>query len=240
MWLHLRDIILNYERYEDGGIRVERDGLKKEALAAPTKLLDGTNTVKLKLRALTGEQYRSIAGLSGPFNWQDQDQLAKLISTISNYTAASDYIETADFPFYLDFSKRKLPPISQRDLMLLNKALLTLDDQARTQLRIVFNQFANQPSFNNELWQTLAKYTEGEHWHGLLPGQPLNSEQDELGFWDDTEYIKARHQDLAFYDSFYVPTYYWSGPAPFGPYVYFWSSPQHPPSRTWTFYFGPK
>lgn len=239
MWLHLRDIILNYERYEDGGIRFENTGFPRDASLLPKTLLEGGNKAKLKLRAIAGEQYRSVAGISGPFSHYDKETLARLVSSISNHIAASDYLSTADFPAYLGNGGQALPSISRRDLLLLNKSLLALDLAVRRDLRVAISQIANHPHSHPQLWQALASYTQGEHWHGLFPGMPLQSEQDELDFWDDSEYIRARSRDLAFYGSFTRPWYYSDAVSILRPYGHFWSSPLRVPVTVWGLNFQP-
>ncbi|RKH56483.1 hypothetical protein [Corallococcus aberystwythensis] len=236
MWLHLRDIILNYERYEDGGIRFDSENFSADEPVTPARLLDGANTPKLMLRSMPGENHRSVAGIEGPFSWADLDQLARLCSVLSYDAQAADYLATADFTMDLDFTRGAMPRISKRDAYLLNHALLSVDDATRSRLRQAFRANKNNSLLASQLWSKLYKFLDGESWYGAIRIAG-DSEQDRFGFWHDLP--EARTEDHAFWPPFQVPNYYRAGPAPLGAYTYYWSAGPaltSPPSG-WTFYW---
>lgn len=227
MWLHLRDIILNYERYENDGIQIDRDDKRRGDIDSIDDVtFPAAQPYRIMLRAMPGEKYRSIASIEGPFEWQEQDQLLRMVASLSTFPAASDMLATADFTLNLDYMRSKLESVSKRDLMLLNRALRSLPPHIREAYRQTFLANKNVPTSNKALWEALAQSTlHDDYWNwnatfDEVQGGPF---VDALGFpTDDVQ--PYRWKDWAFRTPLHPVPYYWVGPAPMGAYTFFWSS----------------
>lgn len=157
MWLHVRDVIANPERYLEGGIQY-----------AP-----GEN--RLMLRSLPGEGFRSIAGLDYELTPLDREQLGRLTHVLMSFPASRDYLITADYIQDLGSFRT----ISKRDKMLLNLALLGLPPGVKAWLEQGFQVNASHARTTNAFWWMLARYRHVEDWENM---RGLAGFVDILGF----------------------------------------------------------
>ena len=161
MWLRIRDIISNPERYQNGGIKYDRQNNK------------------LLMRSYPAEAYRNIAGFQESFTNLDINQLGMLTNYLMLFPQSRDYIIYADFIFALGELQNKFEKLTTRDKLYLNKALLSLPASAKSYLNNAFLVNAGNQSLTSKFWFELRKYLYQEKWNN---GYALDSQSDELGF----------------------------------------------------------
>lgn len=160
MWLRLRDIFANPERYRNGGLQIKDN--------------------KLMLRSFPAEAYRSIAGFSAPLTAADQQELGVLTNYLLLSPETRDYIIYADYIYGL--ARNEALQLSMRDDMYLNLALLRLDQGIWSRLDKVFRANSLAPQHSYEFWAKLQIFLRKRAWNY---GLAVDSEVDPLGFATD-------------------------------------------------------
>jgi hypothetical protein len=164
MWLRIRDIISNPERYKGGGIKYNN----KEN--------------KVIFRSYPAEAYRSIAGFELDLTDMDINQLGYLTSYLMYFPQSRDYLIYADYIYDLKKPKTEFKQITARDKMILNYALLGLNQNAKLYLDNVFVINSTHPNQTYQFWSTLKKYLYQDVWsNGRVP----DVDTDQLGFYND-------------------------------------------------------
>jgi len=164
MWLRIRDIISNPEKYKGGGIKYNH------------------NENKLMFRSYPAESYRSIAGFDLELTDMDINQLGYLTSYLMYFPQSRDYLIYADFIYDLKKPKTEFKQLTARDKMILNYSLLGLNQNAKQYLDNAFSINSTHPYQSYSFWSTLKKYLYLDTWsNGFVP----DIEIDHLGFYND-------------------------------------------------------
>lgn len=164
MWLRIRDIIANPERYKDGGIKYNHQ------------------EKKLMFRSYPSEAYRSIAGFELELTDMDINQLGYLTSYLMYFPQARDYLIYADYIYDLKKPKTAFKQISARDKMILNYALLGLHQNAKIYLDNAFSTNSIHPHQTYRFWSTLKQYLHQDTWNN---GRVPDTDTDQLGFYNN-------------------------------------------------------
>lgn len=161
----IRGILLNPQRYKDGGIKYDK----------PAR--------KLILRSDPGERFRGIAGATiGPADLQG---LQNMTNSLLNLPGPASFLLQADY--ILALSPDNAPPtsISLRDLMIINEALLSLNGAAKSQVSVMAKNAGNAPGRNKWLWDEISLYPFGIAWNTNATYFNSPQYEDPLGFPDD-------------------------------------------------------
>ncbi|MEY3499225.1 MAG: hypothetical protein RL308_894 [Bacteroidota bacterium] len=161
MWLRLRDIIANPERYKNGGMKYNHQ------------------EKKLMLRSYPAEAYRNIAGFDIELTDMDINQLGFLTNYLMYFPQSRDYIIYADYIYDLGKPKNKFKKITARDKMFLNLALLGLNQASKNFLENAFITNSINPNQSYRFWSALKTYLYVDKWDN---GGAPDSEIDFLGF----------------------------------------------------------
>jgi hypothetical protein len=161
MWVRLRDIIANPTGYQNGGIKF--DPAKKS----------------VSIRSYPFDGFRSVAGMATPLSVNDAEPLRNLSNFLSKFPAARDFLIYADYVTWLNNDSLTTKPISKRDLMILNKAIISLHPAAKDYVRHFFNLYSNTQGMTQEFWSSMTQYTFSDY-HKM---QGLDSMEDQLGFF---------------------------------------------------------
>lgn len=206
MWLRIRDIISNPERYKGGGIKYNH----KEN--------------KLMFRSYPAEAYRSIAGFEVELTEMDINQLGYLTSYLMYFPQSRDYLIYADFIYDLNKSKTEFKKLTARDKMILNYALLGLNQNAKQYVDNGFSINSTHPNQTYRFWSTLKKYLYQDTWSN---GFALDIETDQLGFYNDEPF---NNSDLV--TGVYPTTSIFSVPLPVN-----WTIPIQQKQQVYQFYY---
>ncbi len=164
MWIKIRDIFANPERYKEGGIKYN----EKEK--------------KLEVRSLPATAYRSISGFDLELTALDKTNLLLLYDYLMGVPSSRDFIFYADFILQLKNINTINPHLTARDKIYLNYALLSLSSQNKNFLASLFHNNSIHKNQNYELWNTLKIYLYEDKWNsGRVPDTSIDS----LGFWND-------------------------------------------------------
>lgn len=166
MWQLFRDIIANPERYQNGGIKYDRQ------------------TRSIQTRNPAAESYRAERGS----DVVDADRLGFIELTNELMTAASarDYLMQSDYIWHLNPGNGPLTSISRRDLLLMNAAMQSLSPQAKQYLDQRLYQTAIRAGTTYSFWQRLRSFLQNSYAWQEHPGSAGDTPMpDELGFSED-------------------------------------------------------
>ncbi|MFC3157112.1 hypothetical protein SAMN05443633_11287 [Chryseobacterium arachidis] len=170
MWLRIRDIIANPERYKEGGMKYNH------------------SEKKLMFRSYPAEAYRSIAGFDFDLTEFDLNQLGLLTDYLMYFPQSRDYLIYADYIYNFGNKKSDFNRLSARDKMLLNYALLNLNKESKNYLGNAFSKNSSHKDLTSKFWSTLSKFLYSESWSN---GMATDSEIDDLGFFTDEPFSKS-------------------------------------------------
>jgi len=160
MWIFFRSIFAKPERFEEGGIKINKD--------AKT----------IFHRADEADAYRALAGFDESLTGTDIFQLGSLTTYLLYYPQSRDFIINADYIYDLHKNAAGFAKINCRDRILINMALLSLDINCKRYLQTAFTQNFNKAGLTGTFWIDLKDSLYDEKWSHQMP----DSDIDLVGF----------------------------------------------------------